>query len=155
MKYKHKPSCTEVVLKDYHYEVITGSWKGLLPRVIVESGNDWERIEEPLLVTEDRVDIFDKKQDLYAINITNWIVCTTMIAAWAIPDGGREVGWRFFSTKEARLQYMVENKAVLTLAEIKSRLVEYGMDKGHSTVAIRAKLTEVTREKLKANDSNL
>lgn len=116
-----------------------------IPVDVVEKGNDWEKVvEEPLLITEDGVVIFDRHQVLYAVNISNWIACSTKVSAWGDITGGKEYSWKFFSTKEARLNYMASTENLFTIAEVVG--LRYHT---HSEVLEKAK------KKLKANDSNL
>lgn len=151
MKYKHKATgLTVESVKSSPKEEIFFFAKGYnyqyqIPASIVESGDDWEEIvEEPLLTTEDKVEIFDKQQELYAVNINNWLASTTKIGGWADSTGGREYGWRFFSTKEKRLEYMANGRSLFTVEEVVS--LRY-----HT----QGEILDRAKKKLKANDSNL
>lgn len=156
MKYKHKATglIVESVQVNAREEVFFFA-KGYnfqyqIPASIVEGGNDWEEVKkEPLLVTEDGVEIFEKQQVLYGVNIDSWVVASTKISDWGTPDGGKGYGWRFFSTKEKRLDYIVSNKPVLSYGEFLSASVyKLGAQE-------REAIERVTKGKLKANDSNL
>lgn len=151
MKYKHKATGLIVEsVKSSPKEEVFFFAKGYnfqyqIPASIVESGDDWEEIEEePLLVTEDKVEIFDKQQELHAVNINNWLVSPTKIGGWGDPTGGKEYGWIFFSTKAARLDYIANHRAMFSCDEV--RLFRY-----HTC----AEVLEIAKKKLRENDSDL
>lgn len=148
MEYKHKK--TGIVLKkgeaihhSYASCYFNASWT--VPIDIVENSAEWEKVEEePLLITEDKVEIFDKQQELYAVNINNWLISSTKVGGWVDPTGGREYGWRFFSTKEKRLGYIANERRLFTIEEVVS--LRY-----HT----QGEILDKAKKKLKANDSNL
>lgn len=148
MQYKHKKTGIllnkrEAIHPSYSEYYFNASWT--VPVGVVENSSDWEKIEEePLLVTDDAVKIYNKWQTLYAVNVTNWLSRDTKIDDWGVPDGGKEYGWKFFSTKEARLTYIANTKTIFTCNEV-------GVLRYHTC----SEVLEMAKKKLRENDSNL
>lgn len=134
----------EVIGQILSFEWI-GSAQGLILAAQVGKYKiDLNRLEKPVLITGDGIPVFDPNQVVYAVN-SQWGVSNLYAkdAQKFLPENMK----RIFSTKEARLEYMVMNKPILTLAEIEE-----------PSAIMRSKWIEIkikVKEKLKQNDSNL
>jgi hypothetical protein len=154
-QYKHIPTDTvaEIHENNAHYIVTSGSWRGYLPKFIVEQGSDWEEIKEPLFTTDDGVPICDTNTHVHAVHSKSWHSHGFTLYTNFDPELSRKGGWKYFSTKEARIRFIVENKPVLTFGELRE-LIDID---GWSTYKcqLEKKISNKITEKLKQHDINL
>lgn len=101
-----------------------------------------EHLEKAILTTTDGVSIFDADTVVHCILGTGWIPSSNRVGFYLIRKDRK-----FFSTKEARLDYIARNKPLFSLEDI--------YDSAHLSVLEAGNLIIKAKEKLKENDSNL
>lgn len=155
-QYKHR--ITDILVskvRDY-YEGIGCGHKIMIPDFLVEGCSDWIEIKEPLFTTDDGVPIYDNKQTVYCVSTASWTTSPYTAGQTCGPNvASKQYGWKYFSTKEARLEFIVQNKPVLTFRELKEMIEKdtHGWNTYIST--LMDKVSEKIVEKLKQNDSHL
>lgn len=104
---------------------------------------DIDNLQKAITTTADGVSIFDATKPVFAVDKRFWstFLCVASVAKNISGDG------LYFSTKEARLDYIARNRPLLSLEDIH--------DNAHLSVSEAYNLTIKAKEKLKANDSNL
>lgn len=105
-----------------------------------------EHLEKPVHITTDGVCLYNKSYVIYALNKQSWGICEGKIGELNLTDNSYQT-WRTFSTKEARLDYIAENKPLFCVEDI--------YDSVHLSALEAGNLIIKAKEKLKANDSNL
>lgn len=149
-RFKHKPSGKIFQEGECDCYILDGHQS--IPRYIVESGNDWEEMKEPVFITEDGVAFHSSDVHVYAVHIRNWTSFRVKILSTSFFQNANHYGWKYFSTEEARLDYIVNHRPCLNFIDIRNALSIYGMSPTSSIYRI---IEEAIKEKLKANDSNL
>jgi len=155
MKYKHKKTGRVVTLSlnpqlGYYYAENGDK----VPSWVVEDGEGWDKLDAVIFTTDDGVDIYDKDQELYCYNEQSGTTGNTRyIGTHVAQSGAPRYGWKYFSTKEARLSYMASKKPVLTVEDILLEVMKWHGKMDGSTM--KQRLMERITIKLKNNDSNL
>lgn len=132
-KYKYKKTgliFEQTTLFNYPYSYQGRDKDGILitlPGWIVEDSNDWEKITSPLFTTEDGVEIFDENHILYPI-VVNAFSNASIASLKSIKSAGNlhnGKSWLFFSSSEARDQYVLENKPLFSANEVIKYMLSY------------------------------
>lgn len=148
-KYRHKLTGRIVIYYNPFFYMQTDARNILLPHWVIDNSSEWEEVPpEPIFTTEDGMDIFEERTPVYAINTKTW-VAVNMVRTPVVTDE-TSYGWRYYSTKEARLRFIIENNPILTLGEIEDVGKEYGL-----SPRFGMHMYEAIEKKLKKNDSNL
>lgn len=149
MNYKHKQ--TGRVAKPY-LNPLTYTVDGteVIPSWIIEDSRDWEEVKEVLFVTDDGVDVISKHAILYCVNIYTWANGNVEYGNTAIGRGlftpSGDYGWKHFSTTEARQEFIILNKPVLSLIEMMNALNKYGLNVDVRPMLVVAIKKEITNK---------
>jgi len=74
----------------------------------------FEEVKEPLFITEDGIEIYDKNYKLHCVNKT------TFIMDWILFKNGPNIDdWLFFSTIDASKEWIEQNKPKFSIKQLK------------------------------------
>lgn len=96
--------------------------------------------KEPLFITHDNIEIYDKLQRIYLVNPVNCAMCPITAGVW---DKTRLI----FSSEKAALNYIKINKPVLSYNDVREILVK-SMTVNWYRKYYKNKLTELVKSKL-------
>lgn len=120
------PKKTHDFYKKKRYPIISFYIKDGKLKTIYENGchldiNELKHFQEPLFITEDGVDIYEGDTFYFVNNIENGVYMLNKDIAKLNASNSKKVkGILDFSTKEAAEEYIVMNKPVLSLNDIKN-----------------------------------
>lgn len=78
--------------------------------------------EEPkeILRTEDGVSIYDPEQIVYGVDPLTWKTIKCTANEWVNGKWMSTKGWNYYSTEAARTEYIMQNRPVLSMADLQS-----------------------------------
>lgn len=120
-----------------------------LPSYIVEDSCDFEELKEVLFITEDGVEIVDKSTVIYYVwKDSSFSVGGIVFSASTAATSSQSLNVLYFSSKEARDNYVKENKPLLSKKDIMG--LNYNKSGEADIIFIKIKkLDDLIKEKLK------
>jgi hypothetical protein len=116
-KFKHKKLgwVAETSTNKQQYRCITNGW--ILPIQIIENSEDWEEIKEPILTTEDGVELFEG-DIVIPVEITAFKIMVNYIVDVNIFKNLPNKYYKFFAKKENAEEYVLMNQKLLSLQDL-------------------------------------
>lgn len=125
-KYKHKK--TDLIFESsvdgssitdlYPYRGYLNGVHITLPAFVVENSDDWEEITPVLFITEDGVEIRDKNQRVFYVFKNGFSIGDIPFKDSSVGRGRLTPEVIYFSSREARSNYILENKVLFSVNEV-------------------------------------
>lgn len=100
----------------------------------------------PILITEDGAKCYDKERVVRGVNVNSWGTINQQIQH--IEYHYKNPQWKWFSTQEARTEYILMNKPLLNMRDVEKMLQEYNGIEGDIKGAMKY-IERLVEQKLK------